>query len=78
MSCPKCGSNNLWDDDMWWGCKDCSFMSNMVRNNLSPQDVFNRGTQHEWRGTKYLQSDGRPKVYPQQPVVRHVDDDYDD
>ena len=21
--CSKCGSNNLWDDDMHYGCKSC-------------------------------------------------------
>ena len=25
MSCPRCGSNNLWDDNLWWGCEDCGY-----------------------------------------------------
>jgi hypothetical protein len=25
MSCPRCGSNNLWDDNLWWGCNDCGY-----------------------------------------------------
>ena len=25
MSCPRCGSNNLWDDNLWWGCDDCGY-----------------------------------------------------
>lgn len=28
MSCPRCGSNNLWDDNLWWGCNDCGFAGN--------------------------------------------------
>jgi uncharacterized Zn ribbon protein len=26
MKCPKCGSNNTWDDNTSWGCKDCTFI----------------------------------------------------
>lgn len=48
MPCPKCGSTDLWDDMLWWGCNSCDFMSDTVRNNLSKHDVFNRGTEHEW------------------------------
>ncbi len=25
MACPRCGSNNLWDDNLWWGCNDCGY-----------------------------------------------------
>lgn len=25
MSCPRCGSTNLWDDNLWWGCEDCGY-----------------------------------------------------
>lgn len=28
MSCPRCGSNNLWDDNLWWGCSDCGYAGN--------------------------------------------------
>ena len=52
MSCPSCGSHKLWDDDMWWGCKTCRFMSNSIQNHLHPRDVFNEGTPHEWPRNK--------------------------
>lgn len=43
MPCPRCGSNNLWDDNLWWGCaeKTCDFMSSTVRNAYSSADRFN-------------------------------------
>lgn len=25
MTCPRCGSHNLWDDNLWWGCDDCGY-----------------------------------------------------
>ena len=25
MSCPRCGSHNLWDDNLWYGCNDCGY-----------------------------------------------------
>ncbi|MFP3746986.1 hypothetical protein SB816_28270 [Achromobacter sp. SIMBA_011] len=28
MSCPRCGSPRLWDDNFWWGCEDCGFATN--------------------------------------------------
>lgn len=28
MSCPRCGSNDLWDDNLWWGCNDCGYAGN--------------------------------------------------
>lgn len=26
--CPKCGSTNLWDDNLWEGCNNCDYLSN--------------------------------------------------
>lgn len=28
MSCPRCGSNDLWDDNLWWGCNACGYAGN--------------------------------------------------
>jgi hypothetical protein len=28
MNCPRCGSSNLWDDNLWWGCDDCGYAGN--------------------------------------------------
>ena len=28
MSCPRCGSNDLWDDNLWWGCNTCGYAGN--------------------------------------------------
>lgn len=25
MSCPRCGSQDLWDDNLWWGCNHCGY-----------------------------------------------------
>ena len=25
MTCPRCGSNNLWDDNFFWGCDNCGY-----------------------------------------------------
>ena len=25
MACKRCGSKNVWDDNMWWGCEDCGY-----------------------------------------------------
>lgn len=25
MSCPRCGSTRIWDDNLWWGCDDCGY-----------------------------------------------------
>jgi hypothetical protein len=50
MPCPKCNSNNLWDDLLWWGCHDCDFMSNTVRNTGSRHDRFL--THEEYRKLK--------------------------
>lgn len=41
MPCPKCGSHNLWDDMMWWGCIDCHFMTDTIRNQISDKDRWN-------------------------------------
>lgn len=41
MPCPKCGSNKLWDDMMWWGCHVCNFMTNTIRNTYSSKDKWN-------------------------------------
>ena len=31
MTCPRCGSNRLWDDNLSWGCEDCGYMENAGR-----------------------------------------------
>jgi hypothetical protein len=25
MSCPRCGGEDLWDDNLWWGCNKCGY-----------------------------------------------------
>lgn len=43
MPCPRCGTHNLWDDNLWWGCygKDCGFMSDRIHNTSDRLDSFN-------------------------------------
>lgn len=26
MSCKRCGSNDLWDDNLAWGCNKCGYL----------------------------------------------------
>lgn len=41
MPCPKCGSNDLWDDNLAWGCSRCRwFTTGNVRNTYSTYDRF--------------------------------------
>jgi hypothetical protein len=28
MSCPRCKSDDLWDDNLWWGCNHCGYAAN--------------------------------------------------
>lgn len=28
MACPDCGCSDLWEDNFWSGCNQCSWMSN--------------------------------------------------
>ena len=55
MPCPKCGSNDLWDDNLAWGCNKCDWMSSdgSVRNVTADRDIFNRNTSDEWKGKNY-------------------------
>lgn len=42
MPCPNCRSNDLWDDNLAWGCNDCSwFTTGGVRNADASRDTFN-------------------------------------
>lgn len=42
MPCPSCGSHDLWDDNLAWGCNKCSwFTTGAVHNQISPHDRFN-------------------------------------
>jgi hypothetical protein len=43
MPCPVCRSNNLWDDNLAWGCDDCDFFTTGgISNRISPADKFNQ------------------------------------
>jgi hypothetical protein len=50
MPCPKCGSHDLWDDNLAWGCLTCHWMSvdGTVRNNVHHNDKLNG--QLDWPG----------------------------
>lgn len=42
MPCPRCHSNNLWDDNLAWGCQKCDFFSTgNIFNKYDPRDRFN-------------------------------------
>jgi len=41
MPCPACGSHDLWDDMLAWGCNTCHWLTTGgVRNTGSPLDTF--------------------------------------
>lgn len=41
MPCPTCGSNDLWDDNLAWGCNRCPwFTTGSVQNTYSRYDTF--------------------------------------
>lgn len=25
MTCPRCGSRSIWDDNLWYGCNACGY-----------------------------------------------------
>jgi hypothetical protein len=25
MACPRCGSTDIWNDNLWWGCNPCGY-----------------------------------------------------
>lgn len=37
MSCPRCNSRDLWDDNLWWGCNSCGFA---CHGNSEPTFMF--------------------------------------
>lgn len=42
MPCPKCGSNDLWDDQLAWGCNRCRwFTGGSTVNTSAYYDRFN-------------------------------------
>lgn len=46
MPCPNCGSHELWDDNLAWGCYDCEFFStgDICNRGDTSLDRFNEGT----------------------------------
>lgn len=44
MSCPNCKSTNVWDDNLHWGCNNCSWSSlaglNPTRTPSNPNDAY--------------------------------------
>lgn len=43
MPCPSCGSNDLWDDNLAWGCMRCDwFTTGNVQNTGSKYDRFHQ------------------------------------
>ncbi len=50
MPCPNCGSHDLWDDFLAWGCNKCRLFSadGTVRNNPHHRDTLNG--QVNWAG----------------------------
>jgi len=53
MPCPNCGSNNLWDDNLAWGCFDCPwFTTGGVQNVADSRDRFNEQQPSKAKPTK--------------------------
>lgn len=53
MPCPNCGSHNLWDDNLAWGCFDCPwFTTGNVQNAPDSRDRFNEPQPTKAKPTK--------------------------
>ena len=57
MSCPNCGSNDMWDDNMHGGCNVCSWSTlgglNRTRTPSNPNSAYevdNRPRDYEKHG----------------------------
>lgn len=50
MPCPNCGSHDLWDDNLTWGCNRCHWVSinGRVRNVAHWRDTING--EENWPG----------------------------
>lgn len=61
MPCPNCGSNNIWDDNFHWGCKDCDWCSlaglNKTRTPSAPYSMEPDPTEVERRAADWAKYD---------------------
>lgn len=72
MPCPKCNSNELWDDQAAWGCKTCGWASDGggTQNRDASRDIINRGLPDQWTGKYY----GRPLTHSADREINHDTD----
>ena len=54
MACPNCGSHNIWDDNMHWGCNKCKWTSlaglNKTRTPSNPNNSYEvEARNRDWR-----------------------------
>lgn len=74
MACPRCGSTNLWDDNLWWGCDDCGYAGNESGGTMTfakNKPGLARTVKEVNERAGLTQSDYMPRVVPN-------DDDDDD
>jgi hypothetical protein len=64
MPCPSCGSNDLWDDMMWWGCNGCGWTNGgTARNKISASDRFGSVKMPERESRPYVEPVEETRLY---------------
>lgn len=78
MPCPRCRSHRIWDDNLAWGCCDCSFFTTgEIRNTGdTSRDVFHEpapdgGWQPEGKTTDATPDDRDDGAYLNRPGEGH-------
>lgn len=61
MPCPNCGSDNVWDDNMHWGCNACDWCSlaglNSTRTPSAPYSLDPDPTEVRKRAADWAHKD---------------------
>ncbi len=52
MSCPNCGSDDTWHDNMHWGCNECNWCS-LAGLNKTKTSSTNSVKEKEYRDRTY-------------------------
>jgi hypothetical protein len=63
MPCPNCGSENVWDDNLHWGCNKCKWCSlaglNSTRTPSAPYSYYPDATEVEKRKRDWADRDAQ-------------------
>ena len=68
MPCPNCGSKDIWDDNMHWGCNICPWTSlaglNKTRTPSAPHTLEPDPTEVERRAADWAKHDAEYEPEP--------------